>query len=432
MAGGTGTEPAAGRGFGRMAQRATTDFLVIGGGVIGLSLALEARRRFPDARVTLIEKEAACGQHASGRNSGVLHAGFYYTADSLKARLCREGNRELAAYCEERGLRLVRCGKLVVARSEADQPAMDELLRRARVNGVELHEVDEAEASRLEPRARTCGRALYSPSTAAVDPAEVVGAMVRDATQSGVDVRVRTAYLGLANGEVRTTGGRIAAGYVINAGGLHADRIARDFGFSADHRILPFKGLYLYAELGEGWLRRHIYPVPELKYPFLGVHFTVTVQGRVKIGPTAIPALWREQYGGLRNFRLGEFLEIGRLAANVYAGNAFEFRNLARRELEKRSRRRLLELASELVRGPVPGRWRWGTPGIRAQLVNIRERKLETDFRCEGDERSFHVLNAVSPAFTCAFPFARYVLDRIEEQLGHATPSPGSAAGQLV
>lgn len=407
-----------------------SDFLVIGGGVVGLSLALEARRRHPGARVTLLEKEEACGLHASGRNSGVLHAGFYYTADSLKARFTRDGQRRWTAYCAERGLRINRCGKLVVARSEKDHAGLDELMRRARANGVELHEVTEAEARELEPRARTHGRALWSPSTASVDPAEVMASLVGDARRAGVQVLAGTRYLGRAAGGVRTSAGTLSAGYVVNAAGLYADRVAQDYGFSADHRILPFRGLYLYADRGQGFLRRHVYPVPELRYPFLGVHFTVTVDGRAKIGPTALPALWREHYGGLAGFRWDEFMEVGMRVAGLFRADDFEFRTLARRELPKGWKHGLVRLASGLASEPIAGLgWRWGKPGIRAQLVNVRERRLEMDFRYEGDDRSFHVLNAVSPAFTCALPFAEHVFDRIDANLG-AAPS-ACAAGAL-
>src|SRR3989344_2860784 len=148
----------------------TCDFLVIGGGVMGLCLAMEASRRHPRSRITVIEKEPKCGSHASGRNSGVLHAGFYYTADSLKARFTRDGNRAMTAYCEERGLHINRCGKLVVARDAADLPGLDELLRRGQANGVELHPVSRREAEEIEPRARTHERALFSPATSSVDP----------------------------------------------------------------------------------------------------------------------------------------------------------------------------------------------------------------------------------------------------------------------
>jgi L-2-hydroxyglutarate oxidase LhgO len=151
------------------------DFLVIGGGIMGISLALETKRRFRDATVVLIEKEPACGMHASGRNSGVLHAGFYYTADSLKARLTVDGNRELTDYCLARGLPINRCGKLVVARSEAELVGLDELARRGMVNGVKLETVNAEEARRLEPRVRTVDRALFSPMTSSGDPVAVVG-----------------------------------------------------------------------------------------------------------------------------------------------------------------------------------------------------------------------------------------------------------------
>ncbi len=393
----------------------TADFLVIGGGVIGLTTALEARRRHPDARVVVMEKEASCGRHASGRNSGVLHAGFYYAADSLKARFTVEGNRQLTAYCEERGLHINRCGKLVVAQDESELAGLDELLRRGRTNGVELQEVTAEEARELEPGARTYERALFSPTTSSIDPGEVMSSLVQDAERAGIEILTGREYVGRDGDVVRTTGGAISAGYVVNAAGLYADRVARDFGFSADYRILPFKGLYLWSPDGGAELRTHIYPVPELRYPFLGVHITVAVDGKAKIGPTAIPALWREHYDGFGNFKLRELLEIGRLETSLFIRNSFDFRTLARREIRKYSRRRLVRLASQLVTTPLSDRrWRWGPAGIRAQLVDTRLKKLEMDFRGQGDDRSFHILNAVSPAFTCAFPFASYLLDQID------------------
>ena len=393
------------------------DFLVIGGGIIGVTIALEVRRRFPDASVVLIEKEPACGLHASGRNSGVLHAGFYYTADSLKARFTRDGNRELAAYCRERGLPINPCGKLVVARNAAEHAGLDELLRRARNNGVTLESISADDARKIEPRVKTHERALFSPTTSSVDPGAVMGSLVRDLQQAGVQVRTGVAYLRLGRGAVSTSAGLLQPGYVINAAGLYADRVARDFEFSRDYRMLPFKGVYLYGDHGAEPLCTNVYPVPDLANPFLGVHFTVTVDGHVKIGPSAMPAFWREQYQGLGNFRPAECADILRREAGLFLRNDFGFRGLALRELRKYSRRHLVSLASELVSAVQPEHYRrWGEPGIRAQLVNIRERKLEMDFRCEGDGHSFHVLNAVSPAFTCALPFSRHVVGEIERQ----------------
>jgi len=390
-------------------------------------VALEIRRRFADASVVLIEKEPAVGLHASGRNSGVLHAGFYYPADSLKARLCREGNREMAAYCRQRGLPLNPCGKLVVARGPDDLEGLDELRRRGQANGVPLESLTADEARRIEPRAKTYERALFSPTTASVDPRAVMASLADDLRRAGGRLLLGVRYLGREGAAVWTSAGRMSPGYLINAAGLYADRVARDFGFAQRYRILPFKGVYLCGDPGREVLRAHVYPVPDLAYPFLGVHFTLTVGGEVKIGPTAIPALWREQYRGLERMDLAECWEILRREAAFFLRNDFGFRTLARREIPKYSRRRLLALASRLVSGVEPARYRrWGTPGIRAQLVDLEQRRLEMDFRLEGDQRSLHVLNAVSPAFTCAFPFARYVVDQVErlQQAGRPTAVP--------
>jgi L-2-hydroxyglutarate oxidase LhgO len=392
----------------------TTDFLVIGGGIIGLALALEVRRRFFGARVTLVEKEAGCGLHASGRNSGVLHAGFYYAADSLKARLARDGNRRLAAYCDERRLPINRCGKLVVARSPRELAGLDELVRRGRTNGVCVEMISAEDARRIEPRARTHERALFSPSTASVDPGAVMDSLARDARDSGVILLTGMAYLGRGPAGIRTTGGTISARFVINASGLYADRVARDFGFSQRHRILPFKGLYLAAEPGAPRFRTHVYPVPDLGMPFLGVHVTLTVDGHSKIGPTAMPAFWREHYEGVRNFRLAECASILAREAALLLRDDFGFRRLAVTELRKGRRASIVALAGALAEGiKLADFRRWARPGVRAQLVDVVTRKLEMDFRLENDDRSLHVLNAVSPAFTCALPFADYVVDRI-------------------
>jgi (S)-2-hydroxyglutarate dehydrogenase len=399
-----------------------TDFAVIGGGIIGLSVARELKRKFPDSTVMLFEKEAACGMHASGRNSGVLHAGFYYSPNSLKARFTRDGNRELTAYCESRDIPLNRCGKLVVAQSAADLAVLDELYRRGRENGVALARVGVDEVRAIEPRARTVERALYSPTTSSVDPALVIRALEADARNEGVKILHGVRYLGRRNGTLQTSIGAVNAGYVVNAAGLYADRVARDFGFSQHYRILPFKGLYLYSSEPVGAVRTHIYPVPDMRHPFLGVHYTLTADGHIKIGPTAIPAFWREQYRGMNNFRLDELGEILWRQVGLALFSGFDFARLAAHEIAKYSRRRMVKLAGRLATGVHLEQFRqWGRPGIRAQLLDLRTRRLEMDFVLEGDARSMHVLNAVSPAFTCGMPFARYVADRVEQQLNGAT-----------
>ncbi|MBS0180814.1 MAG: L-2-hydroxyglutarate oxidase [Nitrospira sp.] len=397
----------------------TCDFLVIGGGVIGISIARELRRRRTDALVLLIEKEPSCGAHASGRNSGVLHAGFYYSPDSLKAKFTRLGNERLTAYCEEKQIPLNKCGKLVVAKDAADLPSLDELFRRGQLNGIELQALTEAEAKSIEPRVRTYQRALFSPRTSTVSPLQVVNAMQYDALHEGIQIQCGTAYRGRDNKKVWTNQDSIEAGYVVNAAGLYADKIAMDYGFSEKYRILPFKGLYLYSDEPPGAIRTNIYPVPDLRNPFLGVHFTITADGKAKIGPTAIPALWRENYQGLGNFNLRELAEVASRGLGLLTGAGFDFRRLAMEEIAKYSRSKMVSLASVLAEGVVEHHYQtWGRPGIRAQLLDITKKKLEMDFVLEGDHRSMHVLNAVSPAFTCSIPFASYVCDHIDKAIG--------------
>ena len=395
------------------------DFVVIGAGVLGVNVATELKRRHPDAGVVLLEKEAEPGLHASGRNSGVLHAGFYYTADSLKARFTRQGNRRMQEYCTSKGLRIHRCGKLVLARDESELEGLAELLRRANRNGVVLEELDEAAALRIEPRARVFRKALYSPSTATVDAPEVMRSMVADAQALGVELRLGVRYLSGRPGAVQTSSGTIDCGYVVNTAGLYADRVARDFGFSERYRILPFKGLYLYSSEPAGAFRTNIYPVPNLKNPFLGVHVTVTVDGHAKLGPTAIPCLWREQYGWRDNFHLSELTEAVGMSAGLFLRAGFDFRGLALEEMRKYHRPNLVAQAATLATGVNAADYvRWGKPGIRAQLVDTATRTLVQDFCVEGDGRSFHVLNAVSPGWTCSIPFAEYTCDEIQRRLG--------------
>jgi (S)-2-hydroxyglutarate dehydrogenase len=395
----------------------TCDFLVIGGGVIGLSIARELRRRRREARIILIEKEPACGAHASGRNSGVLHAGFYYSPDSLKAKFTKAGNEQLTSYCAERRIPINRCGKLVVAKDPDDLGSLDELFRRGQANGIELQSLTEAEAKTIEPRVKTYQRALFSPRTSTVNPLHVVNAMQQDAEQEGIRICFDTAYVANRDGHVRTSAGPIEAGYIVNAAGLYADKIAMDYGFSEKYRILPFKGLYLYSNEPAGSIRTNIYPVPDLRNPFLGVHFTITADGKAKIGPTAIPALWRENYDGFTNFKLSEALEVAGRGMGLLTGARFDYRRLAVEEVAKYSRKKMVALASVLASGVKESNYAtWGRPGIRAQLLDITQKKLEMDFVLEGDNRSMHVLNAVSPAFTCSLPFASYVCDHIEKR----------------
>ena len=396
------------------------DFLVIGGGVIGISIARELKSRNPNSGVCILEKEHQCGLHASSRNSGVLHAGFYYTADSLKARFTKEGNQRLTKYCEVKNLALKKCGKLVVAQNESELVWLDELMTRARNNGVPLELITDEESQAIEPRAKTYQKALFSPTTASINPTELVKSLLSDAIQEGVQLKTNTQYIHrVGKSSIKTSNGVFEAKYIINAAGLYADKIGRDFNFSKDHRILPFKGLYLYSNEPLGALNTHIYPVPDLTNPFLGVHFTITSDDKIKIGPTAIPAFWREQYQGWSNFNMPELTEIILRQAGLFLSSNFDFKALAFRELKKYSKPLLVSLATKLAKGVDIKHYRqWGLAGIRAQLLNIRKKELEMDFVLEGDKQSMHILNAISPGLTCALPFADYVCDQIEGKIG--------------
>ena len=335
---------------------------------------------------------------AKCKSSNFTKNNLYLTCFSERlhqARFCKEGNKQLTGYCLERSLPINRCGKLVVAADETELAGLDELLRRGRANGVGLEEVSAAEAREIEPRVITFQRALFSPTTATVSPQAVVRALADEAKKAGIEILADTAFLGRDGLSVKTSKGEIEAGYVVNAAGLYADRIAMHYGFSQHFRILPFKGLYLYADEGEPGLRTNIYPVPDLRNPFLGVHFTVDVTGRTKIGPTAIPALWREQYDGMENFSFSEMTEILMRDAGLFLHNDFGFRQVAFQEFQKLSRSKMTQLAGRMASGVRRDAYKkWGKPGIRAQLVNIKERRLEMDFCFEGDDRSFHVADS--------------------------------------
>lgn len=396
-------------------------YIIAGGGIIGMTIARELLRREPKAGIAILEKESDVAQHSSGRNSGVLHAGFYYSADSLKARFTRDGNQAMRAYCTEHGLKLNDCGKIVVASSEEEIAGLEELKRRGDLNGVELTWMSEEEVSAIDPNVKTCHKALYSPTTATVDPVEVCQCMKRELQQKGVTFYFDTTYLRCVKRDdqsmqIRTSKGEYRCSYFINAAGLYADQIAHEFGFGGAYTILPFKGIYLEYAKNKSDVRTNIYPVPDLENPFLGVHFTKTVDGTVKIGPTAIPAFWRENYKGLQRFKWRELLQISFYISKLMLTNAFHFRRLAFEEMRKYHKPTFVALSRIMVHDlDVKGFGSFLQPGIRAQLLHKKSLSLVQDFVIEGDAHSMHVLNAVSPAFTCSLSFAAYVVDHIDQ-----------------
>ena len=378
------------------------DYLIIGAGIIGLAIARELKKAKPQAKIIIIEKESDVGFHSSGRNSGVLHAGFYYTSSSLKAKFTKEGNKELTTYCLENNLSINRCQKVVVAKDESELNTLKELYNRGIKNGVDVSLITQEEVDKKFKNVKTHKLALYSPTTSTVNPVEILHHLKKELLNKGVEIKFNTPLKEPMKNDAKK---------IINAAGLYADKIAKSFGFSKDYKILPFKGIYLKYDFTDKFIDTNIYPVPNLKNPFLGVHFTITVDNTIKIGPTAIPAFWRENYEGFKNFKLNEFIDIIASEAKLFFLNSFNFRNLALEEMKKYNKTYFINLAKSMVKQMnEKGFQSWSKPGIRAQLLNIKTNELVQDFVVEGDKKSVHILNAVSPAFTSSFPFARWVV----------------------
>jgi L-2-hydroxyglutarate oxidase len=387
------------------------DVVVIGGGIVGLSLAREIAARGA-GDVLVLEKEDSLGRHASGRNSGVLHAGIYYAPDSRKARTCLAGNLLMRAYCREKGIPVLDCGKVVVAREESELPVLDELARRATANGARIEMLDEKALAAVEPSARTVGRALWSRMTAVVDPMEVLGSLRAD-LEAGGRVRIRTGVEVVAAAgpsAIRTTGGEIGYGRLVNAAGAHCDRVARLFGVGEHYRLIPFKGIYRKLRKDARLVvNGNIYPVPDPRNPFLGVHFTRSVHGDVYLGPTAIPAFGRENYGILAGID-GDAPRIALEDAILFFRNP-GFRSVALSEPRKYIPAFLHRDAARLVHGFDPSEVESADKvGIRPQLVDWRTKQLLMDFIVERAGNTLHVLNPISPAFTSSMELARQVV----------------------
>lgn len=388
------------------------DVLVIGAGVIGVSIARELKRRY-GGRVLVIEKEASAGRHASGRNSGVLHTGVYYTAGSLKARLCVEGNRRMRTYCQANQIPMVDKGKVIVTRHERELSALCELYKRSQANGVRASLVDEVALREIEPCARTVSQALYVLDTAVVNPQRVMDNMVAEAVREGVEFRYASAWRAAGQkGSAETSQGRISCGHLVNCAGLFADRVAHAYGVGLQYHILPFRGqFYVLRPESSVKINGNIYPVPDLRNPFLGVHFTRRPEGEVTVGPSALPLLGREQYRGLQGIAIYDSVAMVGYLGRLFGKNRDHFRSLAWKELSKVSCRGFFREAEGLAYGLEPRDLLSGKePGIRAQLVNTETAELLNDFVIEHSSGSTHVLNAVSPAFTCSLPFAEHVV----------------------
>lgn len=391
--------------------------LIIGSGIIGLSIGVAILQSHPKIRVRILEKEQSLGVHASGRNSGVLHSGFYYSPESLKAQFCRNGNLELRALCKQHKIPVLNSGKIVVSRNATEDALLDNLLVRGIQNGVHLELLDKEELQKYEPLASTHQRFIWSPQTAVSDPIRVIEALrLEFLSQGGIITFSETVQLQKSEGEFFVPSW--PARFIINAAGAQADRLARKAGLAHDLAMIPFMGVYRAIKSAKLPIRTLVYPVPNPVNPFLGVHLTLTVDNYVKVGPTAIPILGREQYSLFDGCSAVDILDSIRASISIIAGKEHDFSQLVRDELPKLLEKNLIAGASSLIPSLVGIRgWQKKRPGIRSQLVNMKTGKLEQDFIVESTNNSIHVLNAVSPGWTSALPFGRWIVETFLSRL---------------
>lgn len=385
---------------------------VVGGGIVGLATA-RALLTLGLKKVIVLEAETEVARHQSGRNSGVIHSGIYYKPNSLKARLCADGRRELESFCDDRGIGYHRCGKLIVAVEEAELGPLSELEVRGRANGLSgVRRLGSGEMREVEPHVRgTAG--LLVPETGVVDFAEVTRELALEVRERGGELSTDRGVLGVvrkADGlTIETAGNPVAAEQVINCAGLQSDRVARLCGLEPAVRIIPFRGLYYQLNSNSSELvKALIYPVPDPRLPFLGVHLTRTIHGTVKAGPNAVLALSRDGYE-LGSFSLRDTSAVlsypgfWKMAARWWKTGVVEVRQSLSRSDYAKSLRRLVPGVRTEDLEPLRG-------GIRAQAVD-RKGGLVDDFHIERGERSIHVLNAPSPAGTASLAIGRSIAE---------------------
>jgi L-2-hydroxyglutarate oxidase len=393
------------------------DFLVIGGGIVGVATAQRLLQVYPGRRVVVLEKEPAVARHQTGRNSGVIHAGVYYAPGSLKARFCREGLAATIAFCREHGLPWQQCGKLLVATDGLELQRMQALLERCRQNGIPAESLDAAALREHEPDIVGRG-AIRVAATGMTDYAAVTRKLLELFRAAGGELRTGAEVARIDERadrvHVQTAAGEIGARYLIACGGTMSDRLARMQGLPVDFRIVPFRGEYFRLREHSATVRHHIYPIPDPALPFLGIHLTRMIDGGITVGPNAVLAPGREAYRNA-DFDWRDMLEIAgfpgfwRMLPQYWRAGLKELGGSVCREGYLREVRKYcprLELADLQ---PHPS-------GIRAQAID-RAGHLLQDFLLLESSRSLHVCNAPSPAATSALPIAQHIVARVAEKI---------------
>jgi L-2-hydroxyglutarate oxidase len=399
------------------ATRMTYDFAIIGAGIVGLAAAREFLGARPRSSIVVLEKENAVAWHQTGHNSGVIHSGIYYAPGSLKARLCREGAAATKAFCAEHGIKFETCGKLLVATNASESLRMEGLFERAKQNGIEALRIDRAGLMRLEPNITGVG-ALLVPSTGIVDYRDVASALAQIVTVQGAELLLGAEVVAIRENkhvvEISTPKQSFRARALIVCAGLQSDRLAELAGLRINHRIVPFRGeFYTLPKSRAGLIGRLIYPIPDPKLPFVGIHLTRTIDGRIIAGPNAVLGFAREAYGKFSFSRRDVFDTMAfpgfwKLIGTHFAAGVVEMRNSLWKEAYLAQCRKYCPGLSLADLEP-------GVAGIRAQAV-LRDGNLVDDFLFAETARQLHVCSAPSPAATSAIPIARMIAGKVLAQ----------------
>jgi L-2-hydroxyglutarate oxidase LhgO len=394
------------------------DVVIIGGGIIGLATAKSLKKLDPKLAVAVFEKEPNLGAFASGKNSGVIHSGFYYTPDSLKAKFCKTGNEDLKQLISKHDIPILNCGKVVVTRSGSEIPQLEKLFLRGLENGIQLELREEKDLVKVEPFAKTKSFFLWSPNTSVSDPNLVLQALAKECRDLGIEILLNS-KISIDKAEMLSNHGvKIFSKWIINCSGARSLNMAHRFQVGAKYSQMPFLGTYLYADLKSLPLQTLVYPVPHPVNPFLGVHFTLSTSGRIKIGPTAIPIINPEHNGFSRMHVINDLNNFARSSIALTKSKNHNLSSLTFNDVAKINKNVLIRNASLLVpKVRDVKNWKRYPSATRAQLVDLENGKLEQDFVVEHSINSTHVLNAVSPGWTSAMPFGDYIAHQVIDRL---------------
>ena len=398
-----------------MTELENYDYVIIGAGIIGISLGIELLTQKRTKKILIIDKETRPGVHASGRNAGVLHAGFYYSPDSLKAKFCKQGNLELKKFCNTNNLEVKETGKVVVCQDKNDVTRLMNLFERGIANGVEIELLESKELSRIEPAAQTVDKFIWSPTTAVGNPKEIIKKLAEKFTKMGGLFRFnsRVKLINKSNEVLIEGDGYIlSATSIINSAGAYASELAKQVGVGHEYVCLPFLGAYRKSEFVAGNPKRLVYPVPNPINPFLGVHTTNTLSDEIKIGPTAFPVIGKEQYKFLDGFNAKELRDFYLATKTLLKSDSVNILGLAKSEGIKLFKRPLIKKAKRLTNAlDLNQKWKNYPAGIRAQIVNLDTKVIEMDYIVRSDKNVVHILNAVSPGWTSSIPFSRWIVE---------------------